>query len=401
MALGLPGGRRRRGGVSGQIASWDAAVYRSDDLDPQIARYAFDLGNLSFANGWVATGALAICAGSILITHRALPSWLGWWALGLRGGSVLARAVWTEVYAMAPVAAFWLWTAVVSVWLIRWRARRTVHLSSRMRQGVAMTYAVEWARRVALGVVAGAVAGLVAGGIGGRLFMSALAARNPQAAGVRSDDGFTIGQVTLSGTLNLLFVTAVIGAVSGPVWVAVRGLRFGPGWWRAVSMPLAATLVIGDQMVHADSVDFTLLEPTALAVGFTLAVPALATVVVTALGDRWIGSDVTVWQSLPSRRRLDDARRHHRGRRARCGQPGRGPEADPLAGPPGTGRLPRTCPERSAPLYRGGDGVQIPRPLHPRHPEEASMSSARILRTIACASTLAVTAGIVSLAGTA
>jgi len=105
--------------VSGQIASWDAAVYRADNLDPQIARYAFDLGNLSFANGWVATGALAICAGSILITHRALPTWLGWWAVVAGVGSVMARAVWTEGYAMAPVAAFWVWVAVLSVWLIR------------------------------------------------------------------------------------------------------------------------------------------------------------------------------------------------------------------------------------------------------------------------------------------
>jgi len=105
--------------VSGQIASWDAAVYRSGDIDPQVARYAFDLGNLSFANGWVATGALAICAGSILITHRSLPTWLGWWAVIAGVGSVLARAVWTEDFAMVPVAAFWIWTAVLSVWLIR------------------------------------------------------------------------------------------------------------------------------------------------------------------------------------------------------------------------------------------------------------------------------------------
>ena len=50
--------------VSGQIASWDAAVYRSDDIDPQVARYAFDLGNLSFANSWVAAGAVGICTAS-------------------------------------------------------------------------------------------------------------------------------------------------------------------------------------------------------------------------------------------------------------------------------------------------------------------------------------------------
>ncbi len=53
--------------VSGQIASWDAAAYRSDDIDPQVARYAFDLGNLSFANGWVAAGAVGICAGLIVL----------------------------------------------------------------------------------------------------------------------------------------------------------------------------------------------------------------------------------------------------------------------------------------------------------------------------------------------
>ena len=65
-------------------------------------------------------------------------------------------------------------------------------------------------------------------------------------------------------------------------------------------MPLGAVLVVGDQVVHTDGVDFTLLEPTVLAVGFPLAVPALATVIVTALGDRWIGSGPTVWQALPS-----------------------------------------------------------------------------------------------------
>jgi len=162
-----------------------------------------------------------------------------------------------------------------------------------------MTHVVELGRRVCLGVLAGAVAGLVAGGIGGRLFMSALAALNPDVAGVKSDDGFTIGQVTLSGTVNLLLICTVLGAFGGLAWVAVRGLRFGPAWWRAVSMPLAAALVIGDQLVRTDGVDFQLLEPAVVAVGLTLAVPALATVIVTALGDRWIGSEVTVWQALP------------------------------------------------------------------------------------------------------
>jgi hypothetical protein len=107
--------------VSGQIASWDAAAYRSDDIDPQVARYAFDLGNLSFANGWVAAGAVGICAGLIVLGSRDLPRWLGWWALVAGVGSVLARAVWTEDYALVPFTAFWTWVAVLSVALLMGR----------------------------------------------------------------------------------------------------------------------------------------------------------------------------------------------------------------------------------------------------------------------------------------
>jgi len=157
----------------------------------------------------------------------------------------------------------------------------------------------ELGRRVCLGVLAGAVAGLVAGGIGGRLFMSVLAALNPDVAGVESDDGFVIGRVTLAGTVNLMLLCTILGAVGGLVWVTVRGLRFGPRWWRAVSMPVAVTLVVGGQVVHTDGVDFRLLEPTAVAIGLTLAVPALATVLVSWLGDRWLGDGSTVWQAVP------------------------------------------------------------------------------------------------------
>ena len=104
--------------VSGQIASWDAAAFRSDDIDPQVARYAFDLGNLSFANSWVATGAVGICAALVVLGSRGLPRWVGWWALVAGVGSVLARAVWTEGYAFIPLVVFWVWVAVVSTLLL-------------------------------------------------------------------------------------------------------------------------------------------------------------------------------------------------------------------------------------------------------------------------------------------
>jgi uncharacterized membrane protein len=107
--------------VSGQIATWDAAVYRSGDIDPQVARYAFDLGNLSFANGWVATGAVALCAGLILLSTPGLPNWLGWWAVLAGVGQIVGRAFWTNEAAFVPFMAFWVWVAVASVLLLRGR----------------------------------------------------------------------------------------------------------------------------------------------------------------------------------------------------------------------------------------------------------------------------------------
>jgi hypothetical protein len=93
-------------------------VFRSEDIDPQVARYAYDLGNLSFANGWVSAGAVGICTGLVVLSTRSLPRWLGWWGLVAGIGSVLARAVWTSGVAFVPFAAYWLWAAALSVMLV-------------------------------------------------------------------------------------------------------------------------------------------------------------------------------------------------------------------------------------------------------------------------------------------
>lgn len=104
--------------VSGQIPSWDAAAYRSTVIDPQVARYAYDLGNLSFADSWVALGAFSLCIGLLMISAEDLPNWLGWWAVIAGIGQVIARAFWTQDLALLPGAAYWIWVAVLSVLLI-------------------------------------------------------------------------------------------------------------------------------------------------------------------------------------------------------------------------------------------------------------------------------------------
>ena len=155
-------------------------------------------------------------------------------------------------------------------------------------------------RRIALAAGAGAIVGLLVGGVWGRLFMFVLARLNPEEHGLDTDDGFAMGQFTLGGTLNLLVAATVLGVIGGLVFLALRGLRFGPGWFRAVSLPLGGAIVVGSMLVHSDGIDFNVLEPLGLAVALTLSVPLLFTIGVVWLGDRWLGDAPTFWQRVPA-----------------------------------------------------------------------------------------------------
>ena len=105
-------------------ASWGAAAYRGAETEPGLARYAFDVGNLGFANAWVAMGTFAVACGWVVLLTRLFGRWLGWWAIVAGVGLVVARFVWTSEFWLAPYFLFWIWVVVVSVQLIRGKARR-------------------------------------------------------------------------------------------------------------------------------------------------------------------------------------------------------------------------------------------------------------------------------------
>jgi hypothetical protein len=146
-------------------------------------------------------------------------------------------------------------------------------------------------RRLAVASLAGAIVGFLVGGVGGRLAMSLLAGLNAEDAGTVSDDGFTMGQVTLGGTLNLLLVGTVLGILGGGIYLSVRDLRVGPAWFRSASVAVGVTVVIGAFLVHSDGVDFTLLDPTYVAIGLILAIPFVYALALPPLTDRWLSSE--------------------------------------------------------------------------------------------------------------
>jgi hypothetical protein len=92
-----------------------------DGVDPQIARYAFDMGNLGFANAWVALAGFLAAAGWIMVGTPSLPSWLGWVAIVAAFGFLLGRAFWTTSVWLIPYAVFWIWVVALSIYLFRGR----------------------------------------------------------------------------------------------------------------------------------------------------------------------------------------------------------------------------------------------------------------------------------------
>ena len=99
---------------------WGPAVFRvGEGLDPGLARALFDEGNLNFANFWIALASMLLAAGAVLRQSDRHPGWLGWSALALAAGFLLARFFWTSPAAFAPYVFFWLWMIVMGARMAR------------------------------------------------------------------------------------------------------------------------------------------------------------------------------------------------------------------------------------------------------------------------------------------
>lgn len=99
-------------------ASWDVAFNRGGELDSGVAIFAFDLGNLGFANAWLALGSFAIASGWALLVGRSLAAWWGWWPILAGVGLVAVRFAWESFAWTLPYFIFWAWVIAVAIRLI-------------------------------------------------------------------------------------------------------------------------------------------------------------------------------------------------------------------------------------------------------------------------------------------
>ena len=139
---------------------------------------------------------------------------------------------------------------------------------------------------VLVGAAAGAVAGALVGGVGGRLAMLLLRLTSPDdVIGMTSDDGFEIGVVSLD-TAQLVLAMAMLGAINGVLYAALRGAI--PRNLRLPLWSVFAAALGGASIVHDDGVDFAFLEPAALAIALFVLLPGAAAAMVVLLVERWM-----------------------------------------------------------------------------------------------------------------
>jgi len=143
-------------------------------------------------------------------------------------------------------------------------------------------------RDVARGGLAGILAGFAVGGIGGRIAMTIAARLNPDATGLRTENGNVVGVFSFEGTfLLLLFGGIFAGMLAGVVWVVVSPWLPVSGWRRALlAFPVAAALGSAS-VIESTNRDFRILDPDegliALFVGLVGLIGAT-----TAMLDGWL-----------------------------------------------------------------------------------------------------------------
>jgi hypothetical protein len=164
------------------------------------------------------------------------------------------------------------------------------------------SWAAEVLERLRVVVVAGVFVGVLVGGLASRLAMGLLRVTTGASVhGVTSDDGFIIGRVTLGGTYGLLMLGAVVGMIGAAAYRVVAPWLIGPDWFRRVTTAAASGAVVGSMLLHADGIDFRLLEPTWLAMGLFVGLPVLFGAVIGPVVDRvaapgsWTSRGPLVW----------------------------------------------------------------------------------------------------------
>lgn len=148
--------------------------------------------------------------------------------------------------------------------------------------------AAEVVRDIARGGLAGLLVGVGVLGPGARIVMRVDALLVPAAAGMATENGNRIGEITLGGTLALLLIAGLFGAILlGVVWVVLSGWLPGGTLARGLAGVPVAVALGAHQLVVLGNQDFIVLRHEPLVVVTLLALIAILPLALSAV-DAWL-----------------------------------------------------------------------------------------------------------------
>lgn len=119
-------------------------------------------------------------------------------------------------------------------------------------------------RRIGIAGLAALIGGVLVLGVGGRLAMrlsGAMAlASDPATRFMLTGDGFQVGRITVDGTIGLIIFGGIFGSIAAAAYWALLKDRL-PAKRQLLWAGLAAAAIGGNFLVHADNIDFVILEP--------------------------------------------------------------------------------------------------------------------------------------------
>ncbi len=112
-------------------------------------------------------------------------------------------------------------------------------------------------RTVAVSVFAGLLCGMVALGIGSRLAMRIVALIAGDAdLGKETDAGFTVGEISVGGTIFLALLGGAAGAFGGMLYAAMRQRLAWAGRWRGLAFGGLVLGIFGSPLIEGSNPDF-------------------------------------------------------------------------------------------------------------------------------------------------
>lgn len=161
---------------------------------------------------------------------------------------------------------------------------------SRRRRATLLALVAALLRTLGSAVVAGALAGVIAGGVGGRIAMrvsGALYAReHPGEAALTQSSNTPVGEISLSGTMDLLIEGLGSGALAAVLYLIVRRWLPGSPRWHGLAFGVIGLLIAGVSSINSGNSDFQRIGNPLLNVAMFVAIFVLYGVLLVPLLDR-------------------------------------------------------------------------------------------------------------------